>query len=59
MVVEERELKSAQNLPNGILKVRFGDQKAGSKFSEVVKKIKSKPTSEEREVKLYLNFEQF
>ena len=57
VVVEERELKSAQNLPNGILKVRFGDQKAGSKFSEVVKKIKSKPTSEEREVKLYLNFE--
>ena len=57
VAVEERELKVAHHLPNGNLKVKFADLKSGSTFSQVVKKIKSKPSREEKEVKMYLNFE--
>ena len=57
VAVEESELKVAHHLPNGNLKVKFADLKPGSAFSQVVRKIKTKPTSAEKEVKLYLNFE--
>ena len=56
VAVEERELRVAHHLPNGNLKVKFADLKSGSRFSQVVQKIK-KPSSEEKGVKVYLNFE--
>ena len=56
VAVDEKELNLAHYLPNGNIKVRFSDRKAGSKFSQVAEKIK-KPSREYKDVKVYANFE--
>ena len=54
--VEESDLKAAHFLPNGNVKVKFSDAKEGSKFKQVVEKIK-KPLPDERKMPVYLNFD--
>ena len=54
--VDESDLKAAHFLPNGNVKVKFSDAKEGSKFKQVVEKIK-KPLPDERKVPVYLNFD--
>ena len=54
--VEESDLKAAHFLPNGNVKVKFSDAKEGSKFKQVVEKIK-KPQPDERKMPVYLNFD--
>ena len=54
--IEESDLKAAQFLPNGNVQVKFSDVKEGSKFKQVVEKIKM-PLPDEKKVPVYLNFD--
>ena len=54
--IEESDLKAAHFLPNGNVKVKFSEVKEGSKFKQVVEKIKM-PLPDEKKVPLYLNFD--
>ena len=56
VTVEESDFKAAYFLPNGNVKVKFCEVKEGSKFKQVVEKIKM-PLPDEKKVPVYLNFD--
>ena len=56
VTVEEGDFKAAHYLPNGNIKVKFSEVKEGSKFKQVVEKIKM-PLPDEKKVPVYLNFD--